>query len=209
MGKGRIFGSIAILASIVAAVAWSGCGSSNDQGISFRSLGYFADSTGTVSETGTCASLTNDTQVPTISADGTQNGGFLGLQNSMFQGINLNFVNLSYQVSGSSLSIPRDVFALGGRLGPANGSESNGPTGFFQIVIVSPAIMEFLNQNRNRLPQPPFSMVVFTTATGTADNGDVFTTQTVNFQVNFVDNTCAPPTPVPQAGSEGGMTTTG
>jgi hypothetical protein len=207
MGKGRIFGSVAVLASIVAALVWSGCGSSNDQGVSFRSLGYFADSTGTVGESGTCASLTNDTQVPSINADGTQNGGFLGLQNSMLQGINLNFVNLSYQVNGSSLNIPDDVYALGGRLGPANGSESNGPTGFFQIVIVSPAIMEFLNQNRNRLPQPPFSMVVFTTATGTADNGDVFTTQTVNFQVNFVDNTCAPPTPVPQAGGEGGTTT--
>ncbi|HSD10044.1 MAG TPA: hypothetical protein VLF14_03615 [Candidatus Binatia bacterium] len=207
MGKGRIFGSVAVFASIVAAVVWSGCGSSNDQGISFRSLGYFADSDGTIGESGTCASLTNDTQVPSINADGTQNGGFLGLQNSMFQGINLNFVNLSYQVSGSSLNIPDDVFALGGRLGPADNSQSSGPTGFFQVVIVSPAIMQFLNQNRSRLPQPPFSMVVFTTATGTADNGDVFTTNTVNFQVNFVDTTCAPPTPVPQAGSEGGTTT--
>jgi hypothetical protein len=204
MGKGRIFGSIAVFAFIVAAASWSACGSSNDQGISFRSLGYFADSSGTVGQSGTCASLTNDTQVPAINADGTANGGFLGLQNSMLQGINLDFVNLKYEVSGSSLSIPPDVFALGGRLGPANNSESSPPTSFSQIVIVSPAIMQFLNQNRNRLPQPPFSMVVFTTATGTADNGDVFTTQTVNFQVNFVDNTCAPATPVPQAGSEGG-----
>ena len=101
MGTGRIFGSIAVLASIVAAVAWIGCGSSNSQGISFRSLGYFTDSTGTTGETGTCASLTNDTQVPSRNADGTQNGGFLGLQNSMFQGINLDFVNLSYQVSAA------------------------------------------------------------------------------------------------------------
>ena len=208
MGKGRIFGSIAILASILAAASWSGCGgSSNDQGISFRSLGYFMDSTGTTGQSGTCASLTDDNTVPTINSDGTLNGGFLGLQNSMLQGINLNFVNLSYQVSGSSLAIPSDVFALGGRLGPANNSESSPPTGFFQTLIVSPAIFEFLNQNRSRLPQPPFSMVVFTTATGTADNGDVFTTQTVNFQVLFVDDTCAAPTPVPQAGSEGGTTT--
>jgi hypothetical protein len=209
MGKGRIFGSIAVFAFIVAAASWSACGSSNDQGISFRSLGYFSDSTGTAGQSGTCASLTNDTQVPTTKADGTLNGGFLGLENSMLQGINLDFVNLKYQVSGSTLSIPSDVFALGGRLGPANHSESSPPTSFSQIIIVSPAIMQFLNENRNRLPQPPFSMVVFTTATGTADNGDVFTTQTVNFQVIFVDNTCAPPTPVPQAGSEGGTTTTG
>jgi hypothetical protein len=210
MGKGRIFGSVAVLAFVAAAASWSACGgSSNDQGISFRSLGFFTDSTGTTGETGTCASLTNDTQVPTVSADGTANGGFLGLQNSMFQGINLSRANLSYQVNGSSLSIPDDVAALGGRLGPANNSESSPPTGFFQILIVSPAIMQFLNENRSRLPQPPFSMVVFTTATGTADNGDTFTTNEVNFQVLFVDNTCAPPTAVPQAGSEGGTTTGG
>ena len=207
MGKGRIFGSIAVFAFIVAAASWSACGgSSNDQGISFRSLGYFTDSTGTAGQSGTCASLTNDTQVPTVNSDGTANGGFLGLQNSMLQGINLSRANLSYQVNGSSLSIPPDVFALGGRLGPANNSESSPPTSFTQIIIVSPAIMEFLNQNRSRLPQPPFSMVVFTTATGTADNGDTFTTNEVNFQVLFVDNTCAPPTPVPQAGSEEGGT---
>src|SRR5881397_3932368 len=123
MGKGRIFGSIAVLACIVAAASWIACGTSNDQGVSFRSLGYFTDSTGTTGQSGTCASLTNDTQVPTVNADGTSNGGFLGLQNSMFQGINLDFVNLSYRVNGSSLSIPPDVFALGGRLGPANNSE--------------------------------------------------------------------------------------
>ena len=200
MGKGRIFGSIALLASIIVAASWSGCGSSNDQGISFRSLGYFLDSTGTAGQTGTCASLTNDNTVPTQNADGTLNGGFLGLQNSMLQGINLNFANLSYHVNGSSLAIPSDVFALGGRLGPADNSESSPPTNFFQILIVSPAIFQFLNQNRSRLPPLPFSMVVATTATGTSDSGDVFTTNSVNFQVLFVDTTCTAPTPVPQAG---------
>src|SRR5262249_26357573 len=168
MGKGRIFGSVAVFAFIVAAASWSACGSSNDQGISFRSLGYFADSTGTVGQTGTCASLTNDTQVPTVNSDGTFNGGFLGLQNSMLQGINLDFANLSYRVNGSSLSIPSDVFALGGRLGPANNSESSPPTSFNQILIVSPAIIQFLNQNRSRLPQTPVSTLVVKTATGTA-----------------------------------------
>ncbi|HUE39092.1 MAG TPA: hypothetical protein VMR29_06285, partial [Candidatus Binatia bacterium] len=90
MGKGRIFGSIALLVCVVAAASWSGCGNSNDQGISFRSLGFFADSAGATSEASRCASLTSDTQVPQIAADGTQQGGFLGLQNNMNQGINLD-----------------------------------------------------------------------------------------------------------------------
>src|SRR5437870_1923058 len=137
MGKGRIFGSIALLLCIVAAASWSGCGNSNDQGISFRALGFFQDGTGTAGDTGTCASLTNDTTVPVVAADGTLDGGFLGLQNNMNQGINVDHVDLSYHVNGSSLAIPNDVFALSIRLGPASGQESSGSTHFAQIIIVS------------------------------------------------------------------------
>src|SRR5712691_107520 len=135
MGKGRIFGSVALLLCIVAAASWSGCGNSNDQGISFRALGFFFDATGTSGQSGTCASL-SDTQL--IPEDPTTGGGFLGLENNMNQGINLDHVDLSYRVNGSSLSVPNDVFALAGRLGPASGQESNVPRNFIQIVIVSP-----------------------------------------------------------------------
>src|SRR2546423_1538134 len=114
MGKGRIFGSIALLLCIVAAASWSGCGNSNDQGISFRALGFFFSQSISDGQSGTCASL-SDTQVIPSSADG---GGFLGLENNMNQGINLDHVDLSYRVNGSSLTIPNDVFALAGRLGP-------------------------------------------------------------------------------------------
>src|SRR5438128_7831700 len=155
MGKGRIFGSIALLLCIVAAASWSGCGNSNDQGISFRALGFFADETGAIGQAGTCASL-SDTQVIPASAD---EGGFLGLENNMNQGINLDHVDLSYHVNGSSLAIPNDVFALSIRLGPASGQESSGSTHFAQIIIVSQNIISFINDNRSRLPQPPFTMV--------------------------------------------------
>ena len=198
MGKGRIFGSIALLVCVVAAASWSGCGNSNDQGISFRSLGFFADA-GTTGEAGRCASLTSDTQVPQIAPDGTVQGGFLGVQNNMNQGINLDHVDLLYSVNGSRLAIPNDVFAVSKRLGPASGQESSSSTVFQQILIVSPNIFKFLNDNRSRLPDLPFSMVVQATVVGTADSGDVFRTNRSTYEVNFVDGTCAPPTPGPTA----------
>jgi hypothetical protein len=212
MGKGRIFGSIAIFASIVALATWSGCGTSNDQGVSFRSLGFFQDSTGTVGESGTCASLRDTTVIPQV-VDGEFSGGFLGLQNSMVsQGINVDRVNLSYFINGSSLAIPNDVFALSLRLGPANGAEPGNPsTAFSQIIIVSPQIMKFINDNSSRLPDLPFSLVANATAVGTADNGDDFTTNRSTFQVVFtaLSGGCTQPTPTPGESSEGTGTGTG
>jgi len=205
MGKGRIFGSIALLLCIVAAASWSGCGNSNDQGISFRALGFFQDDTGAVTQAGTCASLSDTQQIPATAAE----GGFLGLENNMNQGINLDHVDLSYHVNGSSLAIPNDVFALATRLGPASGQESSKPLLFQQIVIVSPNIMSFLNDNRSRLPQPPFSMVVLATTVGVADSGDKFRTNRVTFQVLFTDTPgsapgeCTVPTPTPGESSGG------
>ena len=60
MGKGRIFGTIALVASVITAAAWSGCGNSNDQGISFRSLGFFMDGTGTAGDQGRCGQAGKD-----------------------------------------------------------------------------------------------------------------------------------------------------
>jgi hypothetical protein len=206
MGTGRIFGSIAIFVSIVALATWSGCGSSNSQGVSFRSLGFFTDATGTTGESGTCASLRDTTVIPPPSPTGGLEGGFLGLQNSMVsQGINVDRVNLSYFVNGSSLAIPNDVFALSLRLGPANGAESNGSTAFSQIVIVSPQIMKFINDNSNRLPDLPFTLVASASAVGTADDGEDFTTNRSTFQVVFtaLSGGCTEPTPTPGESSQG------
>jgi hypothetical protein len=202
MGKGRIFGSIALLLCVVAAASWSGCGNSNDQGISFRSLGFFQDGSGSAGDTGTCASLNNDTTVPVIGPDGSLDGGFLGLENNMNQGINLDRVDLSYRVNGSSLAIPNDVFALSFRLGPASGQESSPSTRFSQIIIASPNIISFMNDNRSRLPQPPFTMIALATAVGTADSGDVFRTNRSTFEIIFVDGSCVAPTATPEESAE-------
>jgi len=201
MGKGRIFGSIGVLALIAVVASWAGCGSSNDQGVSFRALGFFVPSTGGGStspqgDTGRCVSLRDETIVTSA----------LGLQNGMVgQGISLGYVNLSYHVSGSSLAFPGDVAALAGYLGPANGQTTNPSTGYFEIPVVSPAIFKFVNDNTSRLPPLPFSMVATASAIGTADSGDNFQTNSVNYEIQFtaLSGGCAIPTPTPGESIEG------
>jgi hypothetical protein len=226
MGTGRSFGSIAIFATIVALSTWSGCGSggSNDQGISFRTLGFVQGDVSTgpqvsVPDTGRCASLFDTTTIPNdTNGDGLLDGGFLGMQNSMFQGINVDHIDLSYHINGSGLAIPNDVFALSVRLGPVTGSEINPTVGtnnlstaYSQIIIVSPAIFKFINDNSSRLPDLPFTLVASATAVGTADNGDVFRSNRSTYQVNFtaLSGGCTQPTPTPGESTVGGTGTTG
>ncbi len=228
MGTGRIFGSITIFATIVALATWSGCGGggSNDQGISFRTLGFVqGDVTSgpqpNLPDSGRCASLldtTIDSERQQRSPDGLLDGGFLGLQNSMFQGINVDHIDLSYHINGSGLAIPNDVFALSVRLGPVTGSEINATVGtanlatvYSQIVIVSPAIFKFINDNSSRLPDLPFTLVASATAVGTADNGDVFRSNRSTYQVVFtaLSGGCNQPTPTPGESTVGGTGTGG
>jgi hypothetical protein len=203
MGKGRIFGSVAAFALIFVAATWYGCGSSNDQGISFRALGFFTDTDMTTGDAGRCASLQDTTIIP---EPGPDNGLFLGLENNMVIGINVNRVDLSYHINGSTLAIPNDVFALSFRLGPSSGQETTPSKAATQVVVVSPSILKFLNDNSSRLPDPPFSMIVFATAVGTTDAGDEFHANRVSYEVLFTPQSggCAIATPTPGASTAGG-----
>lgn len=200
MGKGRFFGSIAALAALVLVASWwGGCGRSNNQGISFRALGFFADGTGTTGDTGRNVSLSLDREVPNdVDGDGKADGGFLGLENNMLQGIQVQRVDLSYRVTGASISIPNDSYGLSERLGPSSNQETNNPAiKFSQIVIVSPAIFQFINDNRNQFPQPPFSMIATAVGVGVTDSGDPFFTNRVNYEVTFFEGQVNAPTATP------------
>lgn len=205
MGKGRIFGSVAAFALVLVAATWNGCGSTNDQGISFRALGFFADGDGDVGDTGRCASLRDDTTIPQPTEEGFQ-GMFLGIENVLVQGINVNRVDLSYRINGANLTVPNDVYALSTRLGPSSGQEPNPPRVFSQITLVSAPIMQFLNDNSSRLPDLPFTMTAFAEVVGTTDAGDEFRTNRVSYQIEFsaISGGCALPSPTPGESLAGG-----
>lgn len=183
MGKGRFFGSsVALVALVLAASWWGGCGTSNDQGISFRAIGFFQDGQGTKGDTGQFVPLA--CTPPVLS--------FIGLQNNMVQGIETQRVDLSYRVTGGSLSIPNNSEALALRLGPSSSQEpDNAPKAFAQITMVNGQLLDFLNRNRNRLPDLPFTMIVNATAVGVTDSGDEIVTNRIGWPVDFqTDDHC-------------------
>ena len=203
MGKGRYFGSVAAAGVLVVAAAWwSGCGKSNDQGISFRAVGFFADPEGTVGDAGRCASLEEPFLPADADNDGQRDGGFLQLQNNLVQGLQVERVDITYRISGGSLALPTDSFPVSRRLGPSSGQEPNNPpTGTTQILLVSPQVMELLRNSPNQLPPTPFTLIVNARAVGISDAGDTFETNRVAYTVLLGDdeNGCAIPTPVPTA----------
>ena len=55
------------------------------------------------------------------------------------------------------------------------------------IELVSPDIFAFINNNMNSMPQLPFRMQIWCTATGVTQAGDTVTTNPVYIWVRFVD----------------------
>ena len=213
MGQGG-FGRIAAASLLLAAaVAWVNCGTSNDQGISFRALAFIVpDEQGEI-----------DLEDPTFDqgatgpfafALGCEAGvtlKFLVLENLMFQGINLQRIDLGYRIPGGALNLPATSYPVAARLGPSSGQEGNNPPISAPRLAaradpLSPQQAEFLNQNRNKLPQLPFRMIVLARGIGVADSGDVFETNEVTYPIDVVDDEafCGPgvvPSTTPGAGA--------
>lgn len=194
MGMARFFGRAAAVALLAFALSSPvGCGQSNDQGISFRALGFFmeaiAQGTTTPGDAGRIASLQEEDAIPNnIDEDPERDGCFLGIENNLIQGIRVDRVDIDHRVTGTRLAIPSDAFALTFRLGPSSGQEPNNPpVASAQIFVVTPQIFEFLNQNRSLLPKPPFTLVSTVRAVGVADSGDVFVTNPVSYETILVD----------------------
>lgn len=194
----RIF-LIAIFA--VSLLGGYGCGSSsnNDQGTSFLALGFF-DSTGANGENGAFLPLFTDisAQGGALSGfDGLTRVAFIGLQNRLAtQFIRVVRVDCSYDVQGSSLTIPDDSFNFSTVLGGSDGGDGVANTSFSGFEIISPDIYSYLNNNQNSLPQLPFRMTVTCSATGITQAGDVLTTNPVQYFIQFLDiEECCPGTP--------------
>ena len=154
----------------VAAGAMFGCGSaSNDQGTSF-SLNNVVPAS-------------SEVPLSTTDGDGTTTGGVRGtysLQNNLArQGIRVQRINLSFFIEGSDVQPPSTTLAAGGILGPVQ-SEGDGslPPGFggsplldLSSFVVPVEIMTWLNLNRAQLPEPPYTLTVDASVSGTTTSG--------------------------------------
>jgi len=174
MGKGRFFGNIAALAALLfVVVAATGCGQSNDQGISFKALGWQLDAGG--------EQLLGFTGVP-FDCEQALVAAIL-MENRMVQGIQTERADFRYRVSASGLSIPQDSDPMSVFIGGADQESA-------ETVVLSTALRNFLQNNRNQLPELPFTMVVTASVLGITDSGDEFRTNQISLPIEFVEGGC-------------------
>lgn len=189
------------------------CGSAtnNDQGTSFTALGFFDLADGTEGDSGTVVLVNNDFGGCNLQGniqgvcplfvpvdkdpeeEGIQ-GGFIGLQNNLTnQFMRTVRMDCCYTLPGAdpSLSIPCDAYNFTTVLSaaPAAGVEVEeaGNVAFVQVQQVSPDLLSFLSVNQNLLPELPYRMTAECEVVGVSQAGDVFTTNTVNYQIQFAE----------------------
>ena len=143
-------------------------------------------------DTGSFVILGDDITVPTDgNGDGDLDGGFLGVENSMDQSVNVQTVEVEIFIPGAQLNNPvvTDSIPLPLSLPPASIDDDGNRTPtktFAQTVFVAPDVLAFLNQNQTLLPDPPFDMTVVMTITGVSDSGDTFETNEVSYAVTVL-----------------------
>jgi len=188
-----------------------GCGSStnNDQGTSFTALGFYNLADGTEGDSGTIVYVNQDAPgtLPTqpiplfvpIDKDPEEEGlqgGFIGLQNNLTsQFIRTVRMDCCYTVPGAdpSLAIPCDSynFTTVIQAAPAPGAETTGEeagnVAYVQVEQVSPDLLSFLAVNQNLMPELPYRMTAECDVVGVSQAGDVFTTNLVNYQIQFAE----------------------
>lgn len=221
----------------VAAVGFFGCGSgsNNNQGVSFTLLGFFETFDGEDPELVEVVPLSNQNE-----SDPNESGNvfsFAGSMNNLSQQfIRTDGMYLSYFIPGATRQPPDTATAYSVVLGPAVDTsveegedpfDSSLPPSFAGedapsnisrgLVSIVPAdIREWLNLNRNSLPELPFDMVVTAYASGITSSGDRLDTNEVQFLVKFTTDVVIPPAnEAPEGGdnatpvSDSDTTTTG
>lgn len=178
------------------------CGgtTNNDQGASFLAFGYFQDESGEVGKTGESAFLFADTAPGGF--DGLLTVAYLGMQNNLTkQFIRLVSIDCDYEVPGSFISIPSDSFPGSAVIGPATSGTTNSGTTtpatntvgdagnifYFGFYVLSPDIYAFINNNKASFPELPFRMNATCSATGVTQAGDVITTNSLHYLIQFIE----------------------
>lgn len=203
-----------LAASLVLAGGLFGCGAaSNDQGVSFSLMGYYAGLTSdpldcTKSPLGVSAISAPLSQAST--EDGQTDSGvwvFIGLSNNITtQSLRTQRVYFSYYIPGSSVQPPSTSTALTLTLPALVPTTSGGTDGvktcnraYAGVAVVPAEVRTWLNFHRQYLPEPPFSMIVTTTVEAISSAGDGYTSNDADLNINWLpDNPIGPnPTPTP------------
>jgi hypothetical protein len=195
-------------AALATAMGCGGSGGNNDQGIVFRATGMFRGLENIDETEITCTEPSIETAIVDLSwelrlsmrAFPDRNdpfadpcGGYIALQNNLTQlNINVQRINIRYEVPGASIPIPDQPIPAGPTIPPAS-SPVVLPSGLPNLLyvqlneqLVPNVIMVFLNQNVDRLPATPYFMTAFVSATGISDTGEEYTTNEVGYDFTVV-----------------------
>ncbi|MCB0358208.1 MAG: hypothetical protein KDD44_01180 [Bdellovibrionales bacterium] len=194
-----------IVPALVMGLGGCGASSTNNQGTSVLGLGYFDDGTGEAGDAGTVVFLEETIPggqgvfplfVPVDKDPETSGiqGGYVGVENRLTeQFIRTIRHDCDYIVPGSdpALDIPSDSWNFTAVIPPATVDEDTGQitgsTTYTQVQIVSNQVVQFLNVNRNLLPELPFRLTAICNVVAVSQAGDTFVTNDMLYQVIFTN----------------------
>lgn len=211
-------GKLLAVSFTLAAVLF-GCGSaSNDQGVSFSLMGYFAGLPEDSSDCTKSPAGVSGLSIP-LSSSGLETGltdsdvlVYLGLSNNIVtQTLRTQRVYFSYYIPGAAVQPPSTSVALSvfmPALAPTtSGGSTNAETcnkAYAGVAVVPASVRSWINFHREYLPQPPFSMIVTTTVDAISSAGDAYTSNDADLDITWLpDNPIGPnPTPTPDLTDE-------
>ena len=187
-----------------------GCGDSgdndNDNGISFRAVGFFQGTfqdnrcqVPTADEA--IADQSNNLVLDSASVDPGYPAGvffcraYLWLENNLLnQAIVVDRLDFEYEIPGARVGVPSHSSSVGIRLNPANANPETSPSpfgppnvyiGLPEAQIVPASLVLFLRQNRQTLPQLPYTMIVKMTAHSRSDAGQSLVSNEVRYTITW------------------------
>jgi hypothetical protein len=186
-----------------------GCGDGsddNDNGVSFRAVGFFQ---GTFQdnrcEVPTAADAIADPSNTLILDSTFLDSGYptgiffcrayLWLENNLRnQAVVVDRLDFEYEIPGSRISVPPHSSSVGIRINPANADPDASPSpfgppnvyiGIPEGQIVPASLVLFLRQNRQTLPQLPYTMIVRVTAHARSEAGEGLVSNEVGYTINW------------------------
>jgi hypothetical protein len=182
-----------------------GCGDSgdNDNGISFRAVGFvqgtFSDGKCTVPTAGSgIADQSNNIVLDSAIVDSGYPAGaffcraYLWLENNLLrQAVIVDRLDFEYEIPGSRIGLPSHSSSVGIRINPADSTAASpfGPpnvyVGLPEAQIVPASVVLFLRQNRQSLPQLPYTMIVKMTAHARSDAGQSYVSNELRYTITW------------------------
>jgi hypothetical protein len=182
-----------------------GCGDSgdNDNGISFRAVGFLqgvlADAKCTVPTVGTAiADQSNNIPLDNAIVDSGYPANlffcraYLWLENNLIrQAIIVDRLDFEYEIPGSRIGLPSHSSSVGIRINPADSTAASpfGPANVYiglpEAQIVPASVVLFLRQNRQSLPQLPYTMIIKMTAHARSDAGQSYVSNELRYTITW------------------------